>query len=85
MQCYLSVLVPSQLHHAYVEKILGSPCDTYSRSGRASERGYLPTLPEYVRWALIRMQINISDTGSSSVLREVWKPNFLLLWCLNQA
>ena len=31
---------PFWLHHAYVEKIPGSLHDTYSRSGRAWERGY---------------------------------------------
>ena len=34
-----SVLVLFQLHHAYVEKI--PPRDTYSRSGRAWEWGYV--------------------------------------------
>ena len=35
-----SVFVLFWLRHAYVQKIPGSPRDTYSRSGRAWERGY---------------------------------------------
>ena len=37
----LSVFVLFWLRHAYVWKIPGSPCDKYSRSRRAWERGYL--------------------------------------------
>ena len=36
----LSVFVLFCWRHAYVQKIPGSPHDTYSRSGRAWERGY---------------------------------------------
>ena len=38
--CCLSVLVLFRLRHAYVEKIPGSPRDTYSHSGGAWEWGY---------------------------------------------
>ena len=38
--CLWSVFVLFWLRHAYIQKIPGSPCDTYLRSGRAWERGY---------------------------------------------
>ena len=42
-RCF-SVFVLFWLRHAYVRKIPGSPRDTYSRSGRAWERSYVPAV-----------------------------------------
>ena len=79
-----SVFVLFWLHHAYVEKIPGSPRDTNSRSGRAWERGYkyAPSTRPSSRQSLVRYSLacNIDDCFSCLWTAECSHTEFSW-WC----